>query len=292
MSVYILILHAYTPIHQGIGQVPAPVDLPIAREKPSGYPIIRHMKGPIRAFLENMKGNNNDNDIKKWFGSSPEGGTDEDASAGSVIFSDAYLLLFPVRSAKRGIVWLSSPYIVDRFLRHKRLLCGGRYNKTLLRDSDMKDGKIYFIDKGIQNNYDIIEGYEVSEEILELPSDIKQMFNIIVDSVEGIDMSYIALTTNATFSFIVENFTEIVPRIRIGESGTVEEGPWWEENIPAETVFYMWIQDRKENSDIPRLIEKISGKFIDVGGNITLGRGKVKVIEFEDCLGGDQNGQR
>jgi hypothetical protein len=54
----LILLHALTPLHVGTGQAVANVDLPIAREKATGFPIVpaSALKGVLRDNFSNQQG--------------------------------------------------------------------------------------------------------------------------------------------------------------------------------------------------------------------------------------------
>ena len=320
MNARIYFLKAYTPMHQGIGQVPAPVDLPIAREKHTGYPIIRHMKGPIRAWYGRQERSSEDmeNEIFGPPNISSEGG----ASAGRIIFSDAYLLFFPVRAAFVPFYMVTCPFALKRFVRHLEML---KEKPKILKDEHEKlesivkrleadKSDVALISESVGRRKDIIEGFSLQ---LAEDGDVESLKELFPDELfSGMPLMVVSDTL---FSYIVQSFTEVVARVKLkADNGTVESGPWWEEYVPAEAVFYMWVQkrerkqERKQNSDhtkkkkeveekdknkdkereieeaIKDLFRDLNNAFLEVGGDITVGKGKVKMIPWEEGDGGEK----
>lgn len=79
----------------------------------------------------------------------------------------------------------------------------------------------------------------------------------------------------------MKNYTEIVARIRIDQAkGTVKEGGlWYQELVPAETVYYSCMMSRMSDNDSLEKISKfINGKTLQFGGDETLGRGYTKIV--------------
>ncbi|MGQ9713114.1 MAG: type III-B CRISPR module RAMP protein Cmr4, partial [Desulfotomaculales bacterium] len=106
----LLFVHALSPLHAGTGQGAGVIDLPVAREKATGLPYLpgSSLKGVLRDACKDHKKR-----IKIF-------GPDTDSAhehAGSVQISDQRLLLLPVRSLKGTFAWVTSPYILRRFLR-------------------------------------------------------------------------------------------------------------------------------------------------------------------------------
>ena len=115
-----LFLWVETPLHAGSGSDLGIVDLPIQREKHTGFPKIEAsgIKGCLRESFENKLERKN-TELNLAFG--PESANE--AHAGSLGFSDARLLLFPVKSVKGVFAWITCPQILVRFKRELEL-CG------------------------------------------------------------------------------------------------------------------------------------------------------------------------
>src|SRR5450759_4324338 len=112
-------VHAFTPLHAGIGQGAGVIDLPIAREKATGLPFLpgSSIKGALRTRLLQEIDEQNKRLLayKDIFGSDP--GEAEQMRASSVLFSDQRVLLLPVRSIAGTFAWVTSPYVLHRFIR-------------------------------------------------------------------------------------------------------------------------------------------------------------------------------
>src|SRR5687768_9047061 len=113
MTTLLTLIHALTPLHAGTGQAVGAIDLPIARERPTGIPLLpgSSLKGALRARTQDPA----------WktaiFGPDTPNASDH---AGAVQFSDAHLLLLPVRSLWGTFAWVTSPYLLQRFSRDLR----------------------------------------------------------------------------------------------------------------------------------------------------------------------------
>jgi len=110
-----------TPLHVGCGQAVGVVDLPVIRERATGYPFIpgSGIRGSLRDIFEN-KGNGNKELTLKLFGPDNEGmGDPENQYAGSLAIHDARLLFFPVRADKEVFLWITCPLAVQRYNRDR-----------------------------------------------------------------------------------------------------------------------------------------------------------------------------
>jgi CRISPR-associated protein Cmr4 len=112
-----LLFQAITPIHVGSGQDVGLVDLPVIRERTTGHPFLpgSGIRGALRDRCEK--------DVlltRRLFGDDRDGAI----SAGCLSFLDAHLLLFPVRSVPGPFVWITCPFLIERYGRLLRELTG------------------------------------------------------------------------------------------------------------------------------------------------------------------------
>ena len=105
-----------TPLHAGSGDDLGIVDLPIQRERHTDFPKVESssLKGALREAFEKADGKSNDKEhqvkIHRTFGFDEKAkfvdetkdlvGKDNTQYSGSLAFTDARLLLFPVKSMK------------------------------------------------------------------------------------------------------------------------------------------------------------------------------------------------
>ncbi len=115
-------------------------------------------------------------------------------------------------------------------------------------------------------------------------------------NIEGLDKQRVAIVSNDTFRDFVEMSTEVITRVKIGSSGTVEPGALWtEEYLPAETILYSLVmttdlfskdkgifedKDNEAQAVMAFIADVLSGGLdntIFIGGNTTIGKGLTKV---------------
>ena len=101
-----------TPLHVGCGQEVGVVDLPVIRERATGYPFIpgSGIRGSLRDIFENEPNYL----CQKLFG--PDNSEEVDY-AGCLAIHDSHLLLFPVRADKQVFCWLTCPMVLQRWNR-------------------------------------------------------------------------------------------------------------------------------------------------------------------------------
>ena len=114
-----LFIYVETPLHVGSGRGMGAVDLPIQRERATGYPMVQasSLKGRLRAAAD-PKYNPQSSLLREEFLAifGPETGNAADY-AGALSTGDARILLFPVRSLAGVFAWATSLDALARFQR-------------------------------------------------------------------------------------------------------------------------------------------------------------------------------
>jgi CRISPR-associated protein Cmr4 len=266
----LILLHALTPLHVGTGQAVANVDLPIAREKATGFPLVpaSALKGVLRDYFRNQQG---DEAAKQVFGD-----TDQ---AGAWVFTDLRILCLPVRSFFGVFAYATCPLILERLRRHAAAFgITGFENLSVAVDgiqialtSDsalQRDDKVYLEDLDLE----VTQGQQV-DAVARVIADKLQL--------EGDERSYFmarfAVVSNDVFTFLSETATEVVARVRLEDATkTVASGGlWYEEAVPAEAVFYGFVG---ATSAEPSLASLQIDQPLQIGGDATIGRGLCKVV--------------
>ncbi|MEJ5376848.1 MAG: type III-B CRISPR module RAMP protein Cmr4 [bacterium] len=127
-----LFIYVETPLHAGTGRGLGAVDLPIQRERTTGYPIVQAsgLKGRLRAAARGRaKDSPTEQDQQQGWLSTKEflaifGPETAHASdyAGALSTGDARILLFPVRSLASVFAWVTSCDALARFLREAEMV--------------------------------------------------------------------------------------------------------------------------------------------------------------------------
>ncbi len=114
----LLFITVETPLHAGSGRGLGAVDLPIQRERTTGYPMVQAsgLKGCLRAEARGAWGEKS-SDLLTLFG--PD--TNASEHAGALLVGDARLLLFPVRSLAGVFAYATSADALARFRRTTQL---------------------------------------------------------------------------------------------------------------------------------------------------------------------------
>jgi len=272
-------LHALTPVHVGAGRGTGFIDLPVMRERATGWPIIpgSTLKGVMRDHVDSCRSDLFD----VAFG---RGGLD--AAAGSLVYSDGRLILLPVRSLYGTFGYCTSPLALARLLRDMEHagfpqslpdLGPGDAEAWLTTNSVLAHGKKAYLD-----DLDF-EGQPRPE------TDAWAAF--LGDELFGqtpwaaFFRSRFVVLSDDTFNYYAEFGTEVAAHIRIEEeTRTVAQGAlWYEESLPAETVLagVVWC-DRVYSKDVApqTLLDAFCREALclQIGGKASVGRGRVRFL--------------
>ena len=273
-----------TPLHPGAGFVlEGGVDLPIQREARTGWPKVdaSGIKGALRAAASSKM---NDKElIEALFGSEPG---EKEPKPGALGITDARILFLPVRSLKGGWALVSSAQVLREF-KDMMEAFGVNLELDLVALSPLRNKAIAFGDTlTVEKNggrFVILEEYEIEAKL----GDLSQLPDWL-----GIEKERVVILDDESFNFFVQAYTEVTPHVQLGEDGTVESGPWFEERLPRETVMYFFAlaQERypkeiieKPEEALKKLSEFVDAiRYIQIGGNRTLGEGLVELWRVKD----------
>lgn len=248
----VLTLHVLTPLHVGVGQAVGGVDLPIARQRPSGLPYVpgTTLKGCLRARL------GDDPHAAALFGSEPE----HELTAGDVFFGDAGLLVMPVRDGSQTFVWLT---------------CA-----TLLRQAD-RIGLTFGPPEGAAQSM-LLEGHVRLNSARKGPAGLRDRIAKITGHRPEFVDGRVFCVTDDEFRWAADFATQVDVRNRIdAETGVVRDGALWsEESLAPESVLVAPIGHRAPaGSEAMRVLSRLS--VLTLGGKNTVGRGVCRLM-FEE----------
>lgn len=258
-------LHALTPLHSGTGQAAAIVDLPIAREKATNWPVLpgSGFKGALRAHVEARESKDAADTI---FGS--------EMHAGAVTFTDFRILCLPVRSLFGTFAWITSPLALSRFLRDSEAL-GCPLNVTapqsgvgaLVSSRSILDpaGATLILE-------DLDLDAVVDESALNIAIAIGT--DVFGEAENGLPARF-AIVQDGVFDFLCETGTEVVGRTAIDdESGAAQGGSLrYEEAVPAEAIFCGWAVETRSGDSAGLWTSVGAAPVLQLGGGASIGRG-------------------
>src|SRR2546421_2122295 len=287
MITQLTFIHALSPLHAGVGQGSGVIDLPIAREKATGLPFLpgSSLKGTLRACC----------DVKECaqvFGPDMLALESESNYASSAQFSDQRLLLLPIRSLAGTFAWVTSPYVLRRFIRDMQDI-SINHPPIIPQITEMSDcfisekvskikidsasAMVYLEDLDLKAQPDPNTtkwATELGQKIFPHDTEWQQMlierFCIVHDDV---------------FNFIIDSATEITARIKLKEdTKTVQDGGlWYEESLPSETILSgLVLANPVKAANITAekvfdILSDLTKKTIQLGGKATVGRGMCRI---------------
>ncbi len=281
----LMLVHALTSVHAGTGQSAAVIDLPIAREKATGFPTVpgSSLKGVLR---DRLRGSDT-----KW--SDMVFGVQE--RSGALCLTDLRILCLPVRSLYGTFAYVTSPLVLWRLSRDCEAMGIEAFAKLpkvkLPMAGDHLDAKVanekgdvispnaaggkanMFLEDldlhAAQDNTTAAAGAEIASALFEgNEADFTGRFVVIPDT---------------AFSFLCETATEVSARVSLEETTkTVKKGGlWFEETVPAETIFYGLASVEKRflsDEDTHPLDALREVGALQIGGDSSVGRGLCRLV--------------
>lgn len=283
-------LHALTSLHVGAGQGVGFIDLPIIREKVTGWPLVpgSAVKGVRRDHAVDSSAECRL--INSAFGRSDEEGQKD--NSGSLVFTDARLACLPVRSLLGTFAWITSPLALRRLWRD---LDAADLTGDLPAHCTINDERIHVCQKttsALQSSDDKV--YLEDLNFTAQPCPTAQAWGEKISSWifpgdtnwQRLFIQRFAILSDNHFDFLCETATEINTRIRIDQDRkTVAGGAlWYEEALPAESILagLIWC-DRifpKGAATQEELLQTFCTEelALQIGGKATIGKGRVRCL--------------
>jgi CRISPR-associated protein Cmr4 len=284
-----------SPLHAGTGQSIGAIDLPIARERPTGIPLLpgSSLKGALRALSTDVQM------TRDVFGPDTANSSEH---AGSVQFSDCHLLLLPVRSVAGTFAWVTSRYLLQRFARTAREAGiqmpdlpeppAGEIRCVVVGDAlTMTVGgktRVILEDLDFEPNVEAAEG-ESASALRHFASRIREALFPIgsrdYDEWRKTFLHHVCLVHDNVMALLLETATEITARIRLGnETKTVAQGAlWYEESLPTESVLAGLVvasdvkagngRSSRTATELFKHVTSLTDQLVQLGGKSTVGRG-------------------
>lgn len=289
MTTRFMLVHAMSPLHAGTGQSVGAIDLPIARERPTGIPLIpgSSIKGALRARSQDAQM------TRDIFGPDTASSSEH---GGSVQFSDAHLLLLPVRSLRGTFAWVTSPHLIRKFARGAReagLDLARLPNSPEMKDCCVLDDTLTV--PGANGKRVVFEDLDFNvkeDQKATLQSFTVEIAQILFPPGSADDKDWrdsllhrICLVHDDMMSFLLETAMEVQAHIRLNnDTKTVERGGlWYQESLPAESVLAGLVaagdvkaaNGRNERTAKVLLdhVASLTERIVQLGGKATTGQG-------------------
>ncbi|SMO36440.1 type III-B CRISPR module RAMP protein Cmr4 [Melghirimyces algeriensis] len=251
-----------TMMHPGSGQHNGAIDLPVARESTTGYPVVvgSSMKGALR---DKMIQEDKKKEASRWFG--------EQEHAGLIAVTDARLLLLPVRSLQGVYRWVTCPYILER----------------LERDASMIGHSMTFQKPQVHPEQAVVadqtEGLFLEELSFQTRTDAELMEDLtrqIAPLIGHQEVCHrlkeqLAIVSNHDFAHLARYSLPVQIRNQLSAEKT-SQNLWSEETLPVDTVLYTLLMLRPggKDCDLSNVMNHLKRhRYIQMGGNETIGQG-------------------
>lgn len=318
-------LFAETHVHTGSGEADMSVDLPVIREATTDYPYIpgSSLKGALRyavgrhwsrddAVVKGSRQGFCDKVLDVLFG---RGGSGDEGGAGTLIVSDARLLLLPIRTLDGNFRYCTSPLILSRLVRDMR--------HSEMAEADELAGCLPALLPALGRA--VLKPDSPSEVFLEdIPFSAEKAdstaWKTLADCLDkflpkdafygdGLELR-LTLLHDDDFKWFARYGLPVRARNALNEeTKIVRNGAlWYEEYIPPEAVFTVLIGDRDGASDarlgarfgeidLPETVKsrlkdgaftafaspalgKTGRDYLQVGGNETVGLGWLSIVSY------------
>lgn len=257
MNSIVLGLLAETSVHPGAGRSLGVIDLPVARESASGYPVIvgSSLKGSLRDAAE-----------LAWGKEATVGPFGDRDRAGDVLVSDARLLLLPVRSLASASFWITCPQVIERLQRD--LARVRKQPPPPLPDFNDGEalattGRELFLEERL---------FEVRDQP---PLALLEAIRPLVrhEEVRNRLGKQLVVLSDKDFGWFCEFGLPVQARNALNDETKHSENLWYEETLPPDTVMYALLLSRKEEplATVRRMFD--SDHYLQVGGNASVGQG-------------------
>lgn len=281
-------LETLSSTHVGTGRGLGYIDLPIHREKVTGWPMIpgSSIKGVIAdSHQAGVNGRKDNAEKVRAFGTAS--GIEGESKAGSLLFSDARLVCLPVRSFSGTLAWCTTLPILQQI---QREFDGPALPSGLGRDlAGIVDGENSVLLTRVGQQFKVVlEEYDLnampSNRVTEWAEWIAgRLFQGQNNEWRTTFKQRFAVLDEDLFNHLAETGTEVVTRVRIDEeTGIVAEGQLWtEESLPVGTILLGMIGcDPREGANGSALLDRFASgeKVLQFGGKASVGRGRIRCV--------------
>lgn len=285
-----------TPLHVGCGQDVGVVDLPVIRERTTGYSFIpgSGIRGSVRDLCERKHPDDGLTDL--LFG--PTADRDEEVRyAGCVAVHDAKVLLFPVRSDRSVFLWVTCPAVLARFARDVAAFLSSATAWEPPAGDDLGDDR-FLGPQALTGNVHLEElsfaGHDGAPADVEWREKLEDWVQKVGDTA-GVPAlaGRTVLVSDRSFFHFVSHATTVIQHNRLTSAKTVEEGALFSvEAVPPETIFYGFFGtttsrkppgEGEERVPPEEVMEKLralwaTAGYLHLGGDESTGLGVTRVV--------------
>jgi CRISPR-associated protein Cmr4 len=266
MKIYLTYLYLLSPLHTGGASQEGNL-VGIAREVHTDLPYLPSstIRGRVRAATPE------ENRTELWGNTIEDvtSGSDGNLKQGALWVGDAAILWFPVPSLSHGVVWVTSPFLLQRWVRF--LNKKPTKMPEVLSFSEGNSKHLYLKDAIFKK--DKLKSWSEEEWSQFIPSGNKETTKI---------MAPFLVLSNQNCQVLIESSLWRQVKVRLDETKTVKGGFRYEEAIPPETLMYFpWSSTASANGQSTTVINDFksvmtNNSMLQLGGQESLGRGFVQ----------------
>lgn len=291
-------IYTASPLHVSTGQAEGAIDLPVVKEPHTGFPVIpaSALKGVARDAYEEMSKASTPTlpraQVEKLFGpdlrvldpadKSSNKPDPESLFAGALVFTEARLVAFSVRSLNKPFLYATSSLVLERLARDLRAAKADLFGATPIPAAS---DKVLTTDKSLKGVSLVLEDlvYADGATLSEALESVANALTRLLPDDGPLRSSFVrnlVLLPDVDFASLVRRLP-VRARIKLNErKTTTKDGGnlWYEEQVPADCLFASIVARRRQgpkDADWDAFVGEANGALgvTQIGGNETVGEG-------------------
>jgi len=288
-------LYSDTALHPGSGSTTGVVDLPVQRERHTGFPIIpaSSLKGSLRESAEARWGKGHAA-VTALFG--PDTGS-ANLHAGALTLGEAALVAFPVRSTSKVFVWVTCPLVLSRVAR--LWFQGGTPSFPAVIPATTSNDQALAPTGCDLSTAVVLE--DLSFTVASTTANVTDIVTWLADNLMPAGQTtmqekmkkHTVIVSDENFEHLVRFSTQVMARTKLNDKKTTTGGGgnlWYEETLPRDCLFLAVVRCEKprgpatdvaQPSDVSdhlaALFTSPGHPYLQIGGNETVGQGWCEV---------------
>lgn len=273
-------IYTISPMHVGTGQAEGAIDLPVAKEPHTGFPVIpaSTLKGVARAAVAAIESLEK---VTRWFGPKDD---QEDLRAGEFVFTEARLVAYPARALNRPYLYVTCRLVLERLSRDLR---AAGVTDVVLPALPSGAAEVLVADKALAKGLaleDLVYSENVAQSaaVADIGATLARLLPLDEQDTRDRLAKSLVVIPDEHFSALV-NRLPVRARIRLNEvtKTTTGEGGnlWYEEQVPSDCLFVSFVASRKKEVSFHVALRQgaeVSPPVLaicQIGGNETVGQG-------------------
>ncbi len=284
-------IYTVSPLHVSTGQAEGAIDLPVVKEPHTGFPVIpaSSLKGVARDALEGIVSKDELNrlfgpTVEETTGAASKAAGDQDRAAslfaGALVFTEARLVAYAVRSLNRPFLYVTSRLVLERLARDLKAA-----KIDLGQLSLPADGAPVLVADPVLTKTLVLEDLVYTKDIAK-SSDVEKIGKALTALLPASEVERtsrwleksLVVIPDQDFAMLARRLP-VRARIRLDENKTTNSDRggnlWYEEQVPSDCLFVSLVGARRGRGDALQLFHKHRSRVevTQIGGNETVGEG-------------------